>query len=188
MAIGAIGERAVGRVARALLAAVGLLLAGNACIGGVCTLEDCSNAAWVQIGRDGAWQEGTYTLEISLEDQEPLITTFVVPDDLPPETQSRLVDFGDDRVRATFSQRRECTSTGSQDGNSDSGTCTPIPDAYELELELVGNPKTVGVTLTRDEQTLLSDTRSPKYERDYPNGSNCDEGCSAASYELTFED
>jgi hypothetical protein len=53
---------------------------------------------------------------------------------------------------------------------------------------LDGNPKTIKVTLTRDERTLLSDTRSPKYERSYPNGSDCDEGCSQGGYELTFED
>lgn len=188
MTIGAVGERAVGGAARVLLAGLGLALVGNACIGQVCTLVGCSNAALVQIERDGAWQEGAYTLELVMDDDEARSATFVLPDDLPAQGWTSSIDFGDDGVYATLQQTQTCTSMVSKDGNSGSGTCTPIPDAYELGLEIEGNPKTIKVTLKRDERTLLSDTRSPKYERSYPNGSDCDDGCSQGSYELTFED
>jgi hypothetical protein len=187
MAIGVVKQRVV-RAARLLLTALGLVLAGNACIGGVCTLEGCDSAAYVEIRREGAWWEGTYTLELVVDDAEPRSATFVVPDDLPEGGWSKGIAFGDDQVRASLSQRSMCSSTHSPDGNSGSGSCTPIPDEYDVSLELAGNPKTIGITLTRDDQTLLADERSPKYERNYPNGSDCDEGCSQGSYELTFED
>ena len=124
MAIGARGERVPGSGARGLLAALVLTLAGM-CIGCVCTLKDCPNAALVQLGREGAWRDGTYTLELVLDDDETRSATFVVPDDLPSEGRSGHIDFGDDRVYASLWQRRECASTKSKDGNSGSGTCTP---------------------------------------------------------------
>jgi hypothetical protein len=84
--------------------------------------------------------------------------------------------------------RTECTSTTSKDGHSGSGSCTLIADEYELTLELPENPKTVSIQLARYGATLLSDTREPRYERYYPNGAHCGEGCTSAGYDLSFED
>jgi hypothetical protein len=91
-------------------------------------------------------------------------------------------------VDATISPRSTCSSTVSQDGNSGSGSCTPIPNEYEIALEVSGNPKTIAITLARDGTALLSDSRKPKYERWYPNGPDCDEGCTQGGYALRFED
>lgn len=168
---------------RALLLSAGLACAGNAC---TCTLIDCSNAAYVDIGREGAWQDGSYTLEVSLDDEQRRCD-FVVPDDLPAKDRSVSLDCGDG-IDAQLGHPSKCTSTSSNDGNSGSGSCTPIPDEHEISLELRGNPKTVSITLSRDGAVILSDSRAPKYERDYPNGSDCDEGCRQAGYELSFED
>ena len=178
-----VGRGMVTRVFRAFLVSGGLAFAGNACIGQVCTLIGCSNAAYIDIGRTDAWPDGAYSLELSMDDEQRSCD-FVVPDDL-----GRFVtlDCGEG-VTAQLEQRTKCTSTTSSDGNSSSGSCTPIPDEYEISLELIGNPKTISVTLSRDGSTVLSDSRKPKYERDYPNGSDCDEGCSQASYKLSFED
>lgn len=181
-----LGSGIVVRGIRALLLSSGLAFAGNACIGQVCTLIDCSNAAYIDIGRAGAWQDGSYALDISMEDEQRSCN-FAVPDDLPAAGLLAMLDCGEG-VFALLGQRQNCTSTTSNDGNSASGSCTPIPDEYELTLELTGNPKTISITLARDGTTLLSDSRTPKYERDYPNGPDCDEGCSQASYPLSFED
>ena len=183
------GSGAIVRALRALILGGGLALAGNAC---VCTLEDCSNAAYVDIVHDGAWQDGSYTLELSLDGEERSCD-FVLPDDLPATGHLAALDCGDDGdggedVSALLGRRTKCTSTSSADGNSSSGSCTPIPDEYEISLELAANPKSVSITLTRDGATVLSDSRAPKYGRIYPNGSDCDEGCAQASYELSFED
>jgi len=141
----------------------------------------CSNAIYIDIVHDGVWQEGSYTLELSFDGQERSCD-FVVPDDLPTEGRLASLDCGDG-VRALLEPR--CTLMV---GNSGSGACTPIPDEYGLFLELQGNPKSSSVGLTRDGATILSDSRAPKYERKYPNGPDCDDGCSQGGYALTFED
>lgn len=181
-----VGNGNASRVVRALLSIGGLAFAGNACIGQTCTLIDCSNAAHIEVRREGPWQDGSYTLELSFDDEQRRCD-FVVPDDLPSAGSLASLDCGDG-VDALLGQRRKCTSTSSTDGNSGSGSCTPIPDEYEVSLALTGNPKTVNVALSRDGAIILSDSRAPKYERDYPNGSDCDEGCTQAGYALTFED
>lgn len=164
----------------------GLAFAGNACLGQTCTLIGCSNAAYIDIGREGAWHDGSYALELSFDDEQRSCA-FVVPDDLPSGGRLLPLDCGDG-VDALLRQRSKCTSTSSNNGNDGSGSCSPIPDEYEISLELMGNPKTVGIMLSRDGDVILSDSRAPKYERDYPNGSDCDEGCTQAGYQLSFED
>jgi hypothetical protein len=175
-----------GGLLRGLLLSCGLVFAGSACVGKSCTLIGCSNSANIDIGRDGAWQDGAYTLELSL-DGEGRRCSFIVPDDLPPYGRGAGLDCGEG-VDATIWQRSTCSSTVSRDGNSGSGACTPIPNEYEIALELSGNPKTIAITLARDGTALLSDSRAPKYERDYPNGPDCDEGCTQGGYALSFED
>jgi hypothetical protein len=59
----------------------GLAVGSHACIGQSCSLIGCSDSANVEIERDGAWQEGEYTLELAL-DGEPRSCSFAVPDDL----------------------------------------------------------------------------------------------------------
>ncbi len=181
-----LGSGILAKVIRTLLLSGGLAFAASACIGQTCTLIGCSSAAYVNIGRAGAWQAGSYALDLSMDDEQRHCD-FAVPDDLPPAGLLVPLDCGAG-VSALLGQRSKCTSTTSSDGNSSSGSCTPIPDEYELTLELMGNPKTVSITLSRDGSTVLSDSRKPKYERDYPNGPDCDQGCSQASYQLTFED
>ena len=180
------GKGAV-KFVRAFLVSAGLGLAVSACLGQTCTLIACSNAVYVNLTRDGAWPDGAYTLELSF-DEELRACEFSVPADLPPGGRLAALDCGAEGVEALLRQRSTCTSTVSNDGNSGSGSCTPIPDQYELSLEIIGNPTSVGVTLSRDGKILLDDTRKPKYEHDYPNGSDCDEGCTQAGYSLKFED
>ena len=99
---------------RALLLSVGLAFAGNACLGQVCTSEGCSNAAYIDIKREGAWQDGSYTLEPSLDDDQRSCA-FVVPDDLPAKGHGFSLDCGDG-IDVQLRQRSKCTSTTSNDG------------------------------------------------------------------------
>jgi len=174
------------RALRVLCLGAGLAFAGNACLGQTCTLVGCSDGAYIDVGREGAWREGSYTLEFSI-DGEPHSCDFVVPDALPSRGQATLLDCGEGSEVELW-QSLTCTSVVSHDGNSGSGSCTPIADEYQLSLELQGNPKTVSISLSRDGQPLLSDSRDPKYEPSYPNGPDCGEGCRQGGYDLIFED
>lgn len=121
----------------------GLAVVNHACIGQSCTLIGCSDSANVEIERAGAWQEGEYTLELAL-DGEQHSCSFVVPDDLPADGAGAPLDCGEG-VDAVVWQRSMCSSIVSQDGNSGSGVCTPIPGEHQIALELNGNPKTIEI-------------------------------------------
>jgi hypothetical protein len=140
----------------------------------------------LNVTREQAWTDGTYELELT-RDEVTTTCSFVLPDNLPKSGRSTSIDCGSD-ARVNLEQVATCTTMTSKDGNSGSGSCVPVPDRYQLSLDLAGNPRKVTLALARDGDVVLSDSRAPHYSRFYPNGSDCDEGCSQGSYDLTFED
>lgn len=182
MFLAGLGRRQVQVVVLLLLSAG----AQSACLGQSCTLVGCENQLLVRVTPEQAWKEGTYELQLTRDD----LTTncsFALPDDLPGQGRVKPLDCGSDAA-VDVQQLLTCTSMTSKDGNSGSGSCVPVPDRYQLTLELAGNPRQVTLTLARDGEAVLDDSRAPHYSRAYPNGSECDDGCTQGGFDLTFED
>jgi hypothetical protein len=71
-----------------------------------------------------------------------------------------------------------------EDEDSQSQSCTPIPDQYYLEVWLEGTPATADVVLARDGTGLIDESVSFEYNASRPNGPECDPLCHQAAYEL----
>jgi hypothetical protein len=174
------------RAAFALLTIGALpLLTGSCGVGGkACTLIGCSDQLSVRLKTEDSWPDGQYTLDLRVEDSVERCV-FTAPDDLPQNGALTQLACGT-RVQAMIWPRTTCVTANHPDGSA-SNSCQPIPGQFEISLQVAGNPKRFGVELWRDDQSLASDTRQPQYERTYPNGPDCGEGCSQTGYELSFE-
>jgi hypothetical protein len=161
---------------RALVAAAILLpLGAAACnqLGEDCTDIGCASGVMFDIlPEDGAWQPGAYALAVTLDDAA-YDCEFQLPDDLPA-TIARSIECGE--LTVTLAQRMACTGGD----NGASPTCTPLPDQYDLLLSAYGTPAESTLTLSRDGEEILSDTRTLDYEQTFPNGDGCEPGCSQA--------
>jgi hypothetical protein len=77
-----------------------------------------------------------------------------------------------------------CTSTNNGQGST--LRCTPIAGQFHELLTFMGAPGMVHVTQTSGGATLVDQTVTPSYKKTYPNGPDCDPGCSQASVSLVL--
>jgi hypothetical protein len=172
---------------RASLTLVALgLAASGACssFGGACSDVGCNDeASFTLRAPENHWDDGAYSLEIRFDDAD-YQCAFMVPDDLPSTGIDRALDcmpFLD----AYLTPERKCETQ--KNGNSESVTCTPVPDQYYVQASVVGTPRTLNVALQRNGSALLVDTRTLSYSATQPNGPDCGPTCRQASSEFTLE-
>lgn len=160
-----------------------LALAGCEVVGGgVCTLVGCSDGVHGTVAPEsGVWEEGEYRLEV-VPDGAKSTCQFAVPADLPKSGTITTLDCGS-AATATLWARTECTTT--QHGDAVSHTCDPLPDQYELQVDIDGTPSKLAVRLTRGSDTVLDDSRTLSYEETSPNGPECGPTCRQAGFELS---
>lgn len=164
-----------------MTALAGLVLNGAACeLGHSCTDIGCGNGvAMVVHPESHTWREGTYTVEIALDD-DLRSCRFSVPEDLPATGATSSFECG------LLEQLAECNEV--RNGDAVSQSCELVPGAYRLVLNTYGEPANLGVSVARDGDTLLSHEQTLRYTESRPNGPECGPVCRWASVELTFDE
>ncbi len=159
---------------RAVVSGLVLSSLAVACdVGDDCEPIECANGVWVTAAPEGdVWDAGEYELTVAY-DGEVESCSFELPKALPTSRVTIYLDCGP-RVRASLFALGDCTS------------CS-INDGVELQLFLDATPEELSIELTRDEETVLSDTRGVDYEQIYPRGEECGGGCRQSRFELEVE-
>jgi hypothetical protein len=148
-----------------------------------CTKVGCTNGASVSIlTADGTWVDGAYALEIDFADAA-YSCTFTTPDDAPDESGAWQPLDCSPTLDAFLAPVVACESHDI--GMSSSQTCGPVPDKFYVQARTAGTPKSLHVVLTRDDETVIDDTRNLGYASVQPNGADCDPTCQQASAQLT---
>ena len=147
-----------------------------------CTTVGCSNGAGVTIlTADGTWVDGNYALEVDFDDAA-YACTFTTPDDAPDESGNWHALDCSPTLDAFLAPVIACESHNY--GMSSSQTCGPVPDQFYVQVRTTGTPKSLHVVLTRDDETVIDDTRTLGYASVQPNGPDCDPTCQQASAQL----
>lgn len=144
-----------------------LLQSGTACDDThSCTLVGCVNGVSVTLGTgSGAWQEGEYAVELSLDDEQ-VSCAFAVPEDSPVTGSSTTLDCGPGITALLMSRG----STAND---------------FDVQLSSYSEPKTLTVSLSHDGAEILSSSPPVVYIESQPNGPDCEPVCRQARVELT---
>ncbi|HEV8548218.1 MAG TPA: hypothetical protein VGQ57_04300 [Polyangiaceae bacterium] len=147
-----------------------------------CTTVGCKNGASVSILTvDGTWVDGAYSLEIDFDD-DAYLCTFTTPDDSPDESGAWQALDCSPSLDAFLAPVVACESHDI--GMSSSQTCGPVAGQFYVQTKAAGTPKALHVLLTRDDETVLDDSRTLGYASVQPNGPDCDPTCQQASVQL----
>ncbi|HEX2881800.1 MAG TPA: hypothetical protein VHO25_19880 [Polyangiaceae bacterium] len=151
---------------------VAVLLSNGACVdeddGRACTTMGCGPSTEVRLTPEsGALADGTYLITVDLDGDE-IACSFSLPDDLPESGEAGYAECaGDGAIQAVLQPR--------------AGANNVI-----VELYIGAAPQELGISVTRDNRSLLSRQLQPSYTTFYPNGPECGPGCPHADLSLTL--
>jgi hypothetical protein len=156
-----------------------------------CSDEDCTEmgcvdqAALMIVSQTGLWADGTYSLAITFDDAS-YTCSFEAPSEAGEAGNWQPLDCAPE-LSAFLAPVVKCSEH--QSGQSQTQTCAPVAHQFYLQATLPGRPKTLAVTLARDDTPLLDDASDLAYKVAQPNGPECEPTCSqaSASYVLDLE-
>jgi hypothetical protein len=143
----------------------------SSCGGKGCTLIACGNTFTINFVRQSSWQAGTW--DIVLEESDARVGSCTI--ELPESTSSS-------GTSCSGELRVDVSSDGSR-----------IDFVYTYNDFTVGltNPegsftRTVTLTIRRNGEQVTQSALEPDFERYYPNGPHCGEGCWQATVQYAF--
>jgi hypothetical protein len=138
------------------------VLNGTACgIGHSCTDIGCGSGVSVTLTpQSGTWQEGQYTLDLTMDGRKQECT-LRIPNDSPTG-----------HVSCGGGVRMEFTSN---------------VDDFVLRVLVDSAPKSLGLSLSRDGTVILAESPTLTYQESHPNGADCGV-CRSTSVDVTVVD
>jgi len=143
----------------------------GSCGGKGCTLIACANGLSINFVRQSSWQAGTW--DIVLEESDARVGSCMI--ELPESTSS---------------SGTSCSGELRVDVSSDGSRIDSVYTYYDFTVGLT-NPedsfsRTVTLTIRRSGEKVTQSTLEPNFERYYPNGPDCGEGCWQATVQYAF--
>jgi len=135
--------------------------------GKVCTQIGCLNGLRISLNKVTPWTAGNYSFAFEL-DGAPVTCSGSLP--LPACDQGAALRCDvDEKVQV-----------------GESGCALPPEQHGFADIQVLGEPARVKLTIRREDQQLLAEELTPTYVRSRPNGPDCEPECSSASAELNL--
>ncbi len=131
----------------------------------VCTQIGCLNGLLVRVAKATPWVPGRYTFELDLDGVQ-VSCSGALPLQ-PCESGPSLACTGDGKVII-----------------SESGCALPPESQGFGDLQISGEPQSVGITIKLDDSVLHTTTLNPSYVTSQPNGPGCEPTCRSGSGDL----
>ena len=156
-----------------------------------CTEKGCLDSAGFRLHPpDDVWPDGVYALDVAFDD-DAYSCAFTVPDAIDAATDLDAYtfpvhcspDFSDGFIFGAFLDAVMASITH-RDGSSKRETWTQIPGFYYLTVRTRKLAQSFSVTVTLDAEPYFDASEPLYYEKNQPNGADCEPTCHNAQTEL----